>query len=136
MELKSHVCGLDLYILAASQRTRVMFLFLLLLKGIFAYLNYRVPRTRKEIFETLVKGLQRLEYRGYDSAGKTPNFAHYKYTHTYTTCTKAYSPTLTAPVCHTLENTIQTAFDDMQGKKENGSIMDKFVCLHTFMNHV
>ncbi|XP_067899093.1 glutamine--fructose-6-phosphate aminotransferase [isomerizing] 2-like [Heterodontus francisci] len=37
--------------------------------GIFAYLNYRVPRTRKEIFEILVKGLQRLEYRGYDSAG-------------------------------------------------------------------
>ncbi|XP_072295263.1 glutamine--fructose-6-phosphate aminotransferase [isomerizing] 2 [Eucyclogobius newberryi] len=37
--------------------------------GIFAYLNYRVPRTRKEIFETLVTGLQRLEYRGYDSAG-------------------------------------------------------------------
>lgn len=44
------------------------------LKGIFAYLNYRVPRTRKEIFETLVKGLQRLEYRGYDSAGKTLGF--------------------------------------------------------------
>lgn len=38
--------------------------------GIFAYLNYRVPRTRKEIFNTLVKGLQRLEYRGYDSAGE------------------------------------------------------------------
>ncbi|XP_019940911.1 glutamine--fructose-6-phosphate aminotransferase [isomerizing] 2 [Paralichthys olivaceus] len=37
--------------------------------GIFAYLNYQVPRTRKEVFETLVKGLQRLEYRGYDSAG-------------------------------------------------------------------
>uniref|UniRef100_UPI00398EBF6D glutamine--fructose-6-phosphate aminotransferase [isomerizing] 2-like n=1 Tax=Pristiophorus japonicus TaxID=55135 RepID=UPI00398EBF6D len=37
--------------------------------GIFAYLNYRVPRTRKEIFEILIKGLQRLEYRGYDSAG-------------------------------------------------------------------
>nr|XP_033783005.1 glutamine--fructose-6-phosphate aminotransferase [isomerizing] 2 isoform X2 [Geotrypetes seraphini] len=37
--------------------------------GIFAYLNYRVPRTRKEIFDTLVTGLQRLEYRGYDSAG-------------------------------------------------------------------
>uniref|UniRef100_A0A8C0H4H2 glutamine--fructose-6-phosphate transaminase (isomerizing) n=1 Tax=Chelonoidis abingdonii TaxID=106734 RepID=A0A8C0H4H2_CHEAB len=28
-----------------------------------------LPRTRKEIFETLIKGLQRLEYRGYDSAG-------------------------------------------------------------------
>uniref|UniRef100_A0A8C3ULK9 glutamine--fructose-6-phosphate transaminase (isomerizing) n=1 Tax=Catharus ustulatus TaxID=91951 RepID=A0A8C3ULK9_CATUS len=28
-----------------------------------------VPRTRKEIYETLIKGLQRLEYRGYDSAG-------------------------------------------------------------------
>uniref|UniRef100_A0A8C2ZUI1 glutamine--fructose-6-phosphate transaminase (isomerizing) n=1 Tax=Cyclopterus lumpus TaxID=8103 RepID=A0A8C2ZUI1_CYCLU len=39
------------------------------LKGIFAYLNYRVTRTRREIFETLVKGLLRLEYRGYDSAG-------------------------------------------------------------------
>uniref|UniRef100_A0A8C5EHX3 glutamine--fructose-6-phosphate transaminase (isomerizing) n=1 Tax=Gouania willdenowi TaxID=441366 RepID=A0A8C5EHX3_GOUWI len=38
---------------------------------IFAYLNYQVPRTRKEIFEMLVKGLQRLEYRGYDSAGET-----------------------------------------------------------------
>uniref|UniRef100_A0A8C7N4J5 glutamine--fructose-6-phosphate transaminase (isomerizing) n=1 Tax=Oncorhynchus kisutch TaxID=8019 RepID=A0A8C7N4J5_ONCKI len=37
---------------------------------IFAYLNYCVPRTRKEIFETLVKGLRRLEYRGYDSAVK------------------------------------------------------------------
>ena len=37
--------------------------------GIFAYMNYRVPRTRKEIFETLIKGLQRREYRGYDSAG-------------------------------------------------------------------
>uniref|UniRef100_A0A8C3G3Z4 glutamine--fructose-6-phosphate transaminase (isomerizing) n=1 Tax=Cyclopterus lumpus TaxID=8103 RepID=A0A8C3G3Z4_CYCLU len=37
--------------------------------GIFAYLNYRVTRTRREIFETLVKGLLRLEYRGYDSAG-------------------------------------------------------------------
>ncbi|KAM9451704.1 glutamine--fructose-6-phosphate aminotransferase [isomerizing] 2 [Clarias gariepinus] len=37
--------------------------------GIFAYLNYRVPRTRKEILATLVQGLQRLEYRGYDSAG-------------------------------------------------------------------
>uniref|UniRef100_A0A3B1IPT1 glutamine--fructose-6-phosphate transaminase (isomerizing) n=1 Tax=Astyanax mexicanus TaxID=7994 RepID=A0A3B1IPT1_ASTMX len=37
--------------------------------GIFAYLNYRVPKTRKDIFTTLVKGLQRLEYRGYDSAG-------------------------------------------------------------------
>lgn len=45
-------------------------------KGIFAYLNYQVPRTRKEIFETLVKGLQRLEYRGYDSAGKAHEPTH------------------------------------------------------------
>uniref|UniRef100_UPI00358FEBCC glutamine--fructose-6-phosphate aminotransferase [isomerizing] 1-like isoform X1 n=2 Tax=Myxine glutinosa TaxID=7769 RepID=UPI00358FEBCC len=37
--------------------------------GIFAYLNYNVPRTRHEILCMLVKGLQRLEYRGYDSAG-------------------------------------------------------------------
>ncbi|XP_051897567.1 glutamine--fructose-6-phosphate aminotransferase [isomerizing] 1-like [Pristis pectinata] len=37
--------------------------------GIFAYLNHLVPRTRREIVEILFKGLQRLEYRGYDSAG-------------------------------------------------------------------
>uniref|UniRef100_A0A4W3HHY1 glutamine--fructose-6-phosphate transaminase (isomerizing) n=1 Tax=Callorhinchus milii TaxID=7868 RepID=A0A4W3HHY1_CALMI len=37
--------------------------------GIFAYLNYHVPHTRREIIQILFKGLQRLEYRGYDSAG-------------------------------------------------------------------
>ncbi|CAG7818645.1 unnamed protein product [Allacma fusca] len=37
--------------------------------GIFAYLNYLTPKTRKEIIDLLIKGLQRLEYRGYDSAG-------------------------------------------------------------------
>lgn len=37
--------------------------------GIFAYLNYGVSRDRKYILETLIKGLQRQEYRGYDSAG-------------------------------------------------------------------
>ncbi|XP_048472256.1 glutamine--fructose-6-phosphate aminotransferase [isomerizing] 1-like, partial [Rhincodon typus] len=42
---------------------------LLYFQGIFAYLNYHVPQTRREIIETLLKGLQRLEYRGYDSAG-------------------------------------------------------------------
>uniref|UniRef100_A0A8C6WFE9 glutamine--fructose-6-phosphate transaminase (isomerizing) n=1 Tax=Neogobius melanostomus TaxID=47308 RepID=A0A8C6WFE9_9GOBI len=37
--------------------------------GIFAYLNYHVPKTRRDILEILIKGLRRLEYRGYDSAG-------------------------------------------------------------------
>lgn len=37
--------------------------------GIFAYLNYLTPKSRKEILELLVTGLKRLEYRGYDSAG-------------------------------------------------------------------
>jgi glucosamine--fructose-6-phosphate aminotransferase (isomerizing) len=37
--------------------------------GIFAYLNYSTPKSRQFILETLVNGLQRLEYRGYDSAG-------------------------------------------------------------------
>ncbi|XP_061427461.1 glutamine--fructose-6-phosphate aminotransferase [isomerizing] 2-like [Lethenteron reissneri] len=37
--------------------------------GIFAYLNHQVPVNRRQILETLIKGLQRLEYRGYDSAG-------------------------------------------------------------------
>ena len=37
--------------------------------GIFGYLNYLCPRTRHYILEALIKGLKRLEYRGYDSAG-------------------------------------------------------------------
>ena len=37
--------------------------------GIFAYLNYNAPKSRRVILETLVNGLKRLEYRGYDSAG-------------------------------------------------------------------
>ncbi len=37
--------------------------------GIFGYLNYGTPRTRKYLCTTLVTGLHRLEYRGYDSAG-------------------------------------------------------------------
>jgi len=38
--------------------------------GIFAYLNYLTPKTRKEILDILINGLKRLEYRGYDSAGQ------------------------------------------------------------------
>jgi glucosamine--fructose-6-phosphate aminotransferase (isomerizing) len=37
--------------------------------GIFAYLNFLTPKKRGEILKTLVNGLKRLEYRGYDSAG-------------------------------------------------------------------
>ncbi|TMS37909.1 hypothetical protein L596_004746 [Steinernema carpocapsae] len=37
--------------------------------GIFAYLNYLAPKTREEVIEILLLGLQRMEYRGYDSAG-------------------------------------------------------------------
>lgn len=37
--------------------------------GIFGYINYLLPRSRKYILEILIKGLLRLEYRGYDSAG-------------------------------------------------------------------
>ncbi|CAL4230099.1 unnamed protein product [Meganyctiphanes norvegica] len=37
--------------------------------GIFAYLNYLTPKKREEILEILIRGLERLEYRGYDSAG-------------------------------------------------------------------
>uniref|UniRef100_A0A0B7ATD1 glutamine--fructose-6-phosphate transaminase (isomerizing) n=1 Tax=Arion vulgaris TaxID=1028688 RepID=A0A0B7ATD1_9EUPU len=37
--------------------------------GIFAYLNYLVPVTRREILDILINGLKRMEYRGYDSAG-------------------------------------------------------------------
>ncbi|KAK7632418.1 glucosamine--fructose-6-phosphate aminotransferase [Phyllosticta citricarpa] len=37
--------------------------------GIFGYVNYLVEKDRKYILNTLVNGLSRLEYRGYDSAG-------------------------------------------------------------------
>lgn len=37
--------------------------------GIFGYINYLVEKDRKYILDTLVNGLHRLEYRGYDSAG-------------------------------------------------------------------
>jgi len=39
--------------------------------GIFAYVNYLVEKDRKTIIDTILGGLQRLEYRGYDSAGKS-----------------------------------------------------------------
>lgn len=37
--------------------------------GIFGYLNYLVPKSRKFICDTMLTGLERMEYRGYDSAG-------------------------------------------------------------------
>ncbi|OAX83538.1 hypothetical protein ACJ72_02097 [Emergomyces africanus] len=37
--------------------------------GIFGYINYLVEKDRAYIIQTLVNGLSRLEYRGYDSAG-------------------------------------------------------------------
>ena len=37
--------------------------------GIFAYVTHGVERTRQDIVRTLLNGLRRLEYRGYDSAG-------------------------------------------------------------------
>ncbi|KJH44351.1 hypothetical protein DICVIV_09620 [Dictyocaulus viviparus] len=41
----------------------------ILMCGIFAYLNYLTPKKRYEIINVLLQGLQRMEYRGYDSAG-------------------------------------------------------------------
>lgn len=37
--------------------------------GIFGYANYGIPICQTDILQTLVQGLRRLEYRGYDSAG-------------------------------------------------------------------
>jgi len=37
--------------------------------GIFGYLNFNSPKTRREILQTVVNALKRMEYRGYDSAG-------------------------------------------------------------------
>ncbi|GME98308.1 unnamed protein product [Ambrosiozyma monospora] len=37
--------------------------------GIFGYANYNTKKTRGQVVETLVEGLSKLEYRGYDSTG-------------------------------------------------------------------
>lgn len=37
--------------------------------GIFAFITFRSPHTKREILQVLLNGLQRMEYRGYDSAG-------------------------------------------------------------------
>ncbi|KAJ2370661.1 glutamine--fructose-6-phosphate transaminase (isomerizing), partial [Coemansia sp. RSA 2607] len=37
--------------------------------GIFAYLSYFVEKDRRYVTDTLLNGLSRLEYRGYDSSG-------------------------------------------------------------------
>jgi glucosamine--fructose-6-phosphate aminotransferase (isomerizing) len=37
--------------------------------GIFGYVNFLVDKSRGEIMDNLIEGLQRLEYRGYDSSG-------------------------------------------------------------------
>ncbi|ODV87912.1 hypothetical protein CANARDRAFT_192894, partial [[Candida] arabinofermentans NRRL YB-2248] len=37
--------------------------------GIFGYANFNVNKSRGQIIDTLVEGLTKLEYRGYDSAG-------------------------------------------------------------------
>lgn len=58
--------------------------------GIFGYLNFATPKKRNEIIEILLQGLRRMEYRGYDSAGKSlyntffiinvfPSFFRYRY---------------------------------------------------------
>lgn len=43
--------------------------------GIFAYLNFNTSRERRYILEVLFNGLRRLEYRGYDSAGISIDYA-------------------------------------------------------------
>lgn len=37
--------------------------------GSFSYCNFLIERDRRFVLDTLVNGLSRLEYRGYDSAG-------------------------------------------------------------------
>ena len=51
--------------------------------GIFAYLNYLTAVDRQTIADILTNGLKRLEYRGYDSAGKILLFSPSLPLHTY-----------------------------------------------------
>lgn len=53
---------------------RVIYVIIYVFPGIFAYLNYLVPAKRQQVLDILITGLQRLEYRGYDSAGESESF--------------------------------------------------------------
>ena len=55
--------------LSSTRRLENEDYIIIIMCGIFAYLNCGVPKTKKEIVEKLLVGLKRLEYRGYDSAG-------------------------------------------------------------------
>jgi len=46
--------------------------------GIFAYLNFLCHKDRQHIIQTLLDGLMRLEYRGYDSSGFFLFIIHYQ----------------------------------------------------------
>lgn len=46
--------------------------------GIFAYLNFLTPRKRSEIIDVLLRGLHRMEYRGYDSAGTVVKYKKFQ----------------------------------------------------------
>ncbi|KAK7506555.1 hypothetical protein BaRGS_00002030, partial [Batillaria attramentaria] len=65
--------GTNMYAYICAQQYSLRFMLDLhksvVLGGIFAYLNFLVPATRREIIEILINGLKRMEYRGYDSAG-------------------------------------------------------------------
>lgn len=63
------LCNISYIIIAESVGKSLKYMYTIISVGIFGYLNYLQPRTRQYILEALVKGLQRLEYRGYDSAG-------------------------------------------------------------------
>ena len=65
---KSDICSIDFHIFISFSVVTLAGSFKMC--GIFAYLNYLTPKTRKEIVTLLINGLKRLEYRGYDSAGK------------------------------------------------------------------
>ena len=49
---------------------RILSLYFGISLGIFAYCSYLCEKDRRHICEVLCNGLARLEYRGYDSAGK------------------------------------------------------------------
>lgn len=97
------------YLKQGTNRGRqTVIVILCIVPGIFAYLNYLVPATRKEILEILINGLKRLEYRGYDSAGKfgpmaCPTFPHQKFG---PTACPTFGSHLPPPGCHFIVSSV------------------------------
>ncbi|TVU00762.1 hypothetical protein EJB05_53801, partial [Eragrostis curvula] len=96
--------------------------------GIFAYLNYNVPRDRRYILEVLFNGLRRLEYRGYDSSGIAIDCDHPSSPSSW----YAGAPPLVFRQQGKIENLVQSVYSEVDQKDVN---LDAAFSVHAGIAH-